>query len=205
MQNQFYNQPAVDWAKQNLAQPVEIKLLFGGRWKMLLVYALLFSVPLLIIALGAVRVLTEKIENGWFGLFACNGILLLPCFVIVFVGAYMRQKLVKSLDASGVKSSLGRKFLWENLYYIDHVSKSMRVANVSHKIEDNQLELVFADGKAIIPPLIKDRERIWNLINSIPAQVKFDGKIVTAQPQNNIGEIFMKELERLTAENKRNK
>lgn len=169
MQNQFYNQPAVDWAKQNLAQPVEIKLLFGERWKMFLVYALLFSVPLLIIALGVVRVLTEKIENGWFGFFAGSGILLLPCFVIVFVGKHTRQKLVKSLDSSGVKSSMGRKFLWENLYYIEHVSKFTRVANVSRKIEDNQLELVFADGKAIIPPLIKDRERIWSLINSIPA------------------------------------
>ncbi|MDQ2746842.1 MAG: hypothetical protein M3T96_06250, partial [Acidobacteriota bacterium] len=137
--------------------------------------------------------------------FLCSGVLLLPCLVIVLVGVSTRQKLVKSLDANGVKSSMGRRFLWENLYYIDHVSKTTRIANVSRKIEDNQIELVFADGKAIIPPMIQDRERIWNLINSIPAQVKVDGEIKTVQPQNNVGDYFMKELERLTAENNRTK
>jgi hypothetical protein len=210
MQNQFYNQPVVDWAKQNLSQPVEIKLLFGKRWQRFLVYALLFSIPLLIIAGFIFLKLTGGTGGSWGGIFLCSGVLLLPGFVIVLVGTFTRQKLVKSLDASGVKSSMGRKFLWENLFYIDHVSKITRVANVSRKIDDNQLEFVFADGKAIIPPLIKDREQIWNFINTIPAQVKFDGEIKAVQPQNppagNTGaDDFMRELEQLAGQNRQNK
>jgi len=181
MQNQFYNQAVVNWAQQNLSPPVEIKLLFSGRWQRLLVYVLLFSVPLLIIAGFIFLKLTGGSGANWFGIFLCSGVLLLPGFAIILGGAFTRQKLVKSLDAGGVHSSMGRKFLWENLHYIDHVSKHARAGGVSRVTEDNQLELVFADGKAIIPPMIKNREQIWNLINSIPVQIKDDGKLRTAQ------------------------
>ncbi len=190
MQNQFYNQSAVNWARQNLPQPVEIKLLFGGRWQRILVYALLFSIPLLIIAGVIFLKLTGGNQTSWFGVFLCSGALLLPCFVIVLVGIFTRQKLVKSLAASGVKSSMGRIFLWENLYYIDHVSKIFRAGGVTRKIEDNQLELVFADGKAIIPPLIKNRDQIWNLINSIPAQIKDDGQVRAAPADPRIEDLL---------------
>ena len=122
-------------------------------------------------------------ELKWSGVVLCGGVLLLPSAVIVMLGVLTQQKFVKSLDVAGVKSSLGRRFLWENLYYVDHVSKITRVAGVSRKTEDNQLELIFADGKAIIPPLIYDRERIWELVNSAPAQVKFDGESKTEQSQ----------------------
>lgn len=205
MQNQFYNRAVVDWAKQNLSQTVAIELLFGERWKMVIVYALLFSIPLLLIALLLLRVLTEKNDHGWFGFVLCSGILLLPCFVIVLVGMFTRKKLVKSLDADGVNSSIGRRFLWENLYYIDHVSKFRRVGGVTHKTEDNQLELVFADGKTIIPPLIKNRDQIWILVNSIPAQVKFDGEIRETERRNISTDDFMRELARLAGQNEQNK
>ena len=191
MQQKFYNQPVVNWAKQTLAEPVEIKIMFASRWARLLVYAALLSIPVLIIAVMIFLKLAGRGSGGpgWFGIFLCGGAMLLPAFVIILLGMFMQQKFVKSLDAAGVKSSLGKKFLWENLYYIDHVSKITRVAGVTHKTEDNQLELVFADGKAIIPPLIYDRERIWALINSAPAQVKFDGEVRAAQPQNPAGNI----------------
>lgn len=205
MKSEFYNQPVVNWAQQNLAQSVEIRLRFASRWARLLVYALLFSIPVLIIAAFIFLKLTGGTEANWLGIFLCGGVLILPGIVIVLLGALTRQKLVKSLDASGVRSSMGKRFLWQNLYYIDHVSKITRAGGVSRKTEDNQLELVFADGKAIIPPLILDRERIWNLVNSIPAQVKFDGEVRTVQPQNMGAEDFMKELERLAAQNKQNK
>ncbi len=183
--NQFYNQPVVNWAKQTFAQPVEIKLRFGSRGARTLVYLLLLSVPLLIVAGFIFLKLQDKTgELKWSGVMLCGGVMLLPPAVIVLLGVLTQQKFVKSLDVAGVKSSLGKRFLWENLYYVDHVSKITRVAGVSRKTEDNQLELVFADGKAIIPPLIYDREGIWELINSAPTQVKFDGEIRTAQPQN---------------------
>jgi hypothetical protein len=65
---------------------------------------------------------------------------------------------------------------------VDHVSKTTREGGVTRKIEDNQLELVFADGKAIIPPLIEDRERIWALINTMPAEVRDDGEVRARLP-----------------------
>jgi hypothetical protein len=46
---------------------------------------------------------------------------------------------------------------------------------VSRRVKDNQLDLVFEGGKLIIPPMIHDRGRVWELINSMPAQVRDDG------------------------------
>jgi hypothetical protein len=210
MQSEFYNQPVVNWAKQNLAQPVEIKLRFASRRARILLYSLLYLLPVLVIAGLIARKVTEGGDLNWMGVVLCGGVMLVPPSAIVLIGIVTQQKLVKSLDADGVKSSMGRRFLWQNLYYVDHVSKTTRAGGVTRKTEDNQLELVFARGKAIIPPLIQDRERIWNLINSAPAQVKFDGEIKTAQEtQDAFREIsaddFMKELERLAGQNKQNK
>lgn len=209
MQQKFYNQPVVNWANQTLAQPVEIKLLFASRWARLLVYALLLSIPLLIIATFIFLKLTGGTDAQWGGIFLCGGVMILPAIVIILLGASTRQKFVKALDTSGVKSSMGKRFLWENLYYVDHVSKITRVGGVSRKTEDNQLELVFADGKAIIPPLIYDRERIWSLINSIPVQVKFDGEIRSAQPQNPAGGMdfddIAKAMDEMKAQHDQNK
>jgi len=109
-------------------------------------------------------------------------VLLVPAGVIVLLGARTRQTLVESLDADGVSITGGRRFLWDNLQYVDHVSKTTRDGGVTRKIEDNQLELVFANGKAIIPPLIDDRERIWALINTMPAQVRDDGQVRAGRP-----------------------
>ena len=214
MQQTFYNQPVVNWAKQNLSQPVEIKLRFASRGARIFLYLLLFSIPLLIIAGLIARKIQEGDKLGWRGVFLCGGVMLIPPFVIVLIGILTRQKLVKSLDAGSVKSFLGRKFLWENLYYVDHVTKITRVGGVTRRIKDNQLELVFADGKAIIPPLIFDRERIWSLINSIPAQVRDDGEIRKTEPlaksragadgNQNFDEI-VKAMQELKAEQDRNK
>lgn len=188
MQPQFYNQPVVNWAKQTLTQPVEIKQRFSSRWARIFAYSLLYLFPVLVFVGAIVWKLTEDYNPpSWWGVLLCGGVILLPPTVIVLLGLLVQQKLVKSLDAAGVRSSLGKKFLWENLYYVDHVSKHYRAGGVSRKIEDNQLELVFADGKAIIPPLIYDRERIWNLINSMPAQIRDDGEVRTAQAQNPAG------------------
>ena len=46
---------------------------------------------------------------------------------------------------------------------------------MTRRVSDNQLELVFEDGKVTIPPLIHDRGRIWDLINAMPSQVRDDG------------------------------
>ena len=184
MQNEVYNQPVVNWAKQNLPQSVEIKQRFASSGARILIYALLFSIPVLIVAGFVFLKLQGKSEASWWGVFLCGGVLMIPPAVIILLGALTRQKLVKSLDADGVRSSMGRRFLWQNFYYVDHVSKHSNFGGVRRVVKDNQLELVFADGKAIIPPLIENREQIWNLINSMPAQVRDDGVVREAKPAN---------------------
>ena len=45
---------------------------------------------------------------------------------------------------------------------------------------DNQLEMVFSNGKAIIPPMIDERARVWALVNSMPVEVRDDGQVRAA-------------------------
>ena len=146
-------------------------------------YVLLFSVPFLIVSCQSFLKLSGFAKGvSWWGIFLLGFILLIPAGVIVLLGARTRQTLVRSLDADGVSTAPGRRFLWENLHYVDHVSKITRAGGVTRKTEDNQLELVFADGRAIIPPLIDDRERMWALINAMPAEVRVDGQLRAELP-----------------------
>jgi hypothetical protein len=177
MQDEPRNQPVVHWAKQNVPHPVHIRPR-SGKGARTLMYVLLFSVPFLIVSCQSFLKLSGFAKGvSWWGIFLLGFVLVIPAGVIVLLGARTRQTLVNSLDADGVSTARGRRLLWENLQYVDHVSKTTRDGGVTRKIEDNQLELVFANGKAIIPPLIEDRERIWALINTMPAQVRDDGQV----------------------------
>jgi hypothetical protein len=95
--------------------------------------------------------------------------------VIALAAAYVRRGFARSLDAAGVSGSFGQRFPWAKLYYVDHVTKVFRAGGVTRRIKDNQLELVFEGGKLVIPPLIHDRAAVWELINSMPAEVRDDG------------------------------
>lgn len=172
----YYNQPVVDWAKQNIRDRVEVRPLFSSRVGRILTYTLLFCVPGGFFALGLVMLaLGAKAKDGVGAAFLFGFLTLIPCGLIAFVAAYVRRGLAKSLDAEGVSGSFGQRFLWGKLYYVDHVTKHYRVDRVSGRIKDNQLELVFEGGKVIIPPLIHNRARVWELINGMPGKVRDDG------------------------------
>ena len=171
----------VHWAKQNLGQPVRIKL-SASQPARTLVHVLLFSVPFAIVVAMAFLKLSGFHKASWWGIFLLGVVLSIPAGVIAWFGARTRQTLVESLDADGATATRGQRFLWENLRCVDHVSKVMREGGVTRRIEDNQLELVFSNGKAIIPPLIEERERIWALINSAPAEVRIDGQVTASAP-----------------------
>ena len=178
MPRESRNQSVVDWAKQNLSQPVRIRLRFATKPGRALVYLLLFSVPFVLVAAMVFLKLSGSAKSvTWWGIFLLGFVLSIPGAVIMLLGARTRQTLLESLDAEGVRSSRGRRFVWGNLRYVDHVSKITRVGGLTRKVEDNQLELVFSDGKAIIPPLIEDRERLWALIDTMPAEVRDDGAV----------------------------
>jgi hypothetical protein len=119
--------------------------------------------------------LGAKVRTIVFGAFFFGFILMIPCGIITLLGAYVRRGFAKSLDAEGVNGTIGRKLPWGKLYYVDHVTKRARAGRVSHTVKDNQLELVFEGGKLIIPPLIHERVKMWDLINSMPAEGRDDG------------------------------
>ena len=181
---QPHEQTILDWAKQNLPQPVAIRLR-EGKGARTLMHVLLLSIPLLIVSCQSFVKLSGFAKGvSWWGIFLLGFVLLIPAGVIILMGARTRQTLVEVLDTDGVRTARGRRFLWQHLRYVDHVSKITRVGGATHKLEDNQLELVFSDGKAIIPPRIEDRERLWALINSMPAEVRDDGEVrATGSPR----------------------
>ncbi|MBV9926936.1 MAG: hypothetical protein JOZ96_18100 [Acidobacteria bacterium] len=173
---QYYNQPVADWARQNIRGRVEVRRLFGSRLGMIFTYVLLFSIPGAFLLLGLVMLaLGAKAGDGVGALFFFGFLLLFPCGLIALLGAYVRRGLAKSLDAEGVSAALGKRFPWGKLYYVDHVTKHLRAGRVSRQVKDNQLELVFEGGKVIIPPLIHERAAVWELVNSMPAEVRDDG------------------------------
>lgn len=172
----YYNRPVVDWARQNIRGRVEVRPLFSSRVGRILTYTLLFCVPGAFFALGLVALaLGAKDPSTGYGPFVFGLLMLIPCGVIAMLGAYVHRGFAKSLDAEGVNAALGKKFPWGKLYYVDHVTKRYRAGRVSGRIKDNQLEMVFEGGKVIIPPLIHDRARLWELINGMPAKVMDDG------------------------------
>ena len=174
--NEYYNRPVAEWARQNIRGRVEVRRLFSSRWGVIFTYALLFFAPGLFFLLGLFAIALGARDRATVaGPFVFAFLLMIPCGGIALLGAYVRRGLAKSLDAEGVNGAMGLKFPWGKLYYVDHVTKHFRAGGVSRKVKDNQLELVFEGGKVIIPPLIHDREALWTLINSMPAEVRDDG------------------------------
>ena len=178
----YYNRPVADWARQNIRGRVEVRRLFSSTAGRILAYSLLFCVPggffafgLLMFALGA------RDRHTVIAPFVFGFLTLIPCGIIALVGAYARRGFARSLDAEGVSGSLGQRFPWGKLYYVDHVTKIVRAGEVTRRIKDNQLELVFEGGKVVIPPLIHDRAAVWELVNGMPAEVRDDG--VRRQPE----------------------
>ena len=173
---EYYNRPLADWARRNIRGRVEVRLLFSSRAGRILAHALLFSVPGAFFALGLVMLaLDVKAKDGVGAAFLFGFLTLIPCGLIALVAAYVRRGFAKSLDAEGVSGSFGQRFLWGKLHYVGHVTKHYRVGRVSRRVKDKQLELAFEGGKVIIPPLIRDREAVWALVNRLPAEARDDG------------------------------
>jgi hypothetical protein len=168
------NQKVIDWARSNLAERVEIRSIAQNRLVMVLTYGALFLIPGLFMLVGILSWLLgggsgrDKTPQA---ALACGFVLLIPMGIIVLVGYLTRQRFPRYLDAEGVYSPKG-EFLWRDLAYVDHVTKFVdrRGLISDRKIEDNNLDLVFTQGTVTIPPLIKDKERIWRLIHSIPCE-----------------------------------
>ena len=180
----YYNGPAADWARRNIKTPVEIRKRFSSTAGKVFTYSLIFCVPAAFFALGLFGIVTGvKDRNAVYAAIFFGFLLMIPFGFIALLGVYVRRGLAESLDSEGVNAPLGRKFYWGKLYYVDHVTKYFRAGMTSCRVRDNQLELVFKNGKVTIPPLIHDRDKIWDLINAVPSQVRDDGAPRVTGPQ----------------------
>ena len=85
----------------------------------------------------------------------------------------------------------GKKYRWENLQYLDYVTvhrnfvRGYRVYQVLLRalsnlifagVERVKIEMFFTDGTATLAPLIEDQREVLDLMDTIPARRKFDGK-----------------------------
>jgi hypothetical protein len=193
--NQTVNEPAVNWARQALPQTVEVKikehkillgiamglliLIFGG-----IALAIYASAILSFMAKGWSSQVTGGLIGGTFFL------IVLIAFVggLFLLGKLTRKHFAKSFDGEGVRTRGGRSFRWADLHYLDY--KRMNVKINPHQlaasatqvalmagVEKVTVNMVFAGGKAVIPPLIIDQPQILGLLNSIPVQRRENGTV----------------------------
>jgi hypothetical protein len=203
MAEQYLNQAAAEWARRNLAREIEIKLR-GNSWSARIVVALamlflgviFFGIPAILLFNAAAKF----VAHGWGaevskhlrpGIFFLAGFGGLTVFLFSYVRA-LRRKLVRLLSADGVTTRGGKKYRWENLQYLNYVTvqrnfvRGYRVYHVLLRalinlifagVERLKIEMVFTDGTATLAPLIENQREVLDLMETIPARRKSNGKI----------------------------
>jgi hypothetical protein len=197
--DQFINQPVVNWASQTLPQAVEVKLKENSLgFKILLGFcfaflALIFlGIPLLIYISAISTFLSEgwnsKVSGGLMG-----GTVFLVIFGALALGIFLlmrftRRKFARVISLEGVETRSGQRFAWETLHFLNYKKVN---AQINHRnlaasatraallagVEKVTVEMVFAGGTAVVPPLIQNQPEILALLNSMPVQRRDDGTI----------------------------
>ena len=197
--NQYFGHPVINWANQNLQLPVEIKLKGTSiGYKILLgfCFAFLALVFLGIPLLFYISAITTFVDKGWNQKVSgalVGGTVFLAVAVMIFLAIFFlliftRRKFAKVLSLQGVETRGGQKFVWEKLQFLNYKQVVTQVngrsfaANVAQAamlagVEKVTVEMVFEDGKAVVPPLIEHQPEILALLNSIPAERRDEGKI----------------------------
>lgn len=198
MAEQYSNQAAAEWARRNLARGIEIKLR-ESSWPARVVVALamlflgviFFGIPAILFFNAAAKF----VAHGWgaevskplrLGIFFLAGFGGLAVFLFSYVRA-LRRRLVRFLSADGVTTRGGKKYRWENLQHLDYVTVRWKVSRnnallrviinlIFAGVERVKIEMVFTDGTATLAPLIADQRNVLDLLNTIPARRKSDGK-----------------------------
>jgi hypothetical protein len=203
MAEQYLNQAAAEWARRNLAREIEIKLR-GNSWPARVVVALamlflgviFFGIPAILLFNAAAKF----VAHGWGaevskplrpGIFFLAGFGGLALFLFSYVRA-LRRRLVSFLGADGVTTRGGKKYRWENLQYLNYVTvhrnfvRGYRVYHVLLRalsnfifagVERLKIEMFFTDGTATLAPLIENQREVLDLMDTIPARRKSNGKI----------------------------
>jgi hypothetical protein len=120
------------------------------------------------------------------GIFFLAGFGGLAVLLFFYVRA-LRRRLVSFLGADGVTTRGGGKYRWENLQYLDYVTVQWKVSRnnfllravinlIFAGVERVKIEMFFTDGTATLAPLIENQREMPDLMDTIPARRKFDGK-----------------------------
>lgn len=194
---EFINQPVVNWAKQKLANRVEVNLRYSSPVaKVFLGCAVAFLALVffgLPIALG-VGAIVKAIDQGWSDdvtRYLVVSVFMFLVFAalfsaIIFLPRIPRRKFVRHLDSEGVETRSGQKYQWGKLYYLDY--KNVHIARGNFAVAATQaaimagskrvtVELVFEAGKAVIPPLTANQPELLGLLETMPVQRRDDGQV----------------------------
>lgn len=195
--NQFINQPVVNWARHSLPQSVEVKLK-GNSLIAKIFLGLCFGFLGLIFGSIALMFFISAIQGfvrrGWtqqetVSLFV--GVVFLVIFGAIVSGIsllakFTRRKFARFISAEGVETRGGQRFAWENLHFLNYkkvdaqidrrnLAASATRAAILAGVEKVTIEMVFANGTAVVPPLLENQPEILNLLNSMPVQRRDEG------------------------------
>ena len=203
MAEPYLNQASAEWARRNLARGIEIKLR-ENSWlarivvalALLFLGAIFFGIPMILFFSAAAKF----VAHGWsaevskalrMGIFFLAGFGGLAVFLFSYVRG-VRRRLVRLISADGVTTRGGKQYRWENLQYLDYVTVHrsfvggarayhvlLRVLSkrMFAGVENLKIEMVFTDGTATLAPLIENQREVLDLMSTIPARRKSDGKI----------------------------
>jgi hypothetical protein len=195
----FINQPVVNWARQNLPRTVEVKLKGNSLFARILLgfcfafLGLIFlGIPLLFFYSAITAFLadgwSQKVSGGLFGGTIFLGIFGLFSLGIFFLLKFTRRKFAKFFSSAGVETRGGQKFGWEKLHFLDYKQVNTQIngrqiaasavrAAILAGVEKVTVEMVFENGKAVVPPLLENQPEILALLNSMPVQRRDEGKV----------------------------
>ena len=131
---------------------------------------------------------SQKVSSGLTG-----GTIFLAAFALLTLGLFFflksaRRQFAKIISSEGVETRGGQKFVWEKLHFLDYKKVTTQynrnqpgLSAVSKAIlagvEKVTVEMVFENGKAIVPPLIHNQPEILALLNSVPAERRNEGEV----------------------------
>lgn len=177
------------WAATNLSVPVEVRLkiipVIVVTCSSLYILPIIFSIYAVFMNLsggGGPQLLV--FAAAFFGLITFC--IIIGLLIAIPIRLLSERRSVRYMDASGIETRNGEKHSWEQLQKINFVKSSGVslhglgcLVNLILSPILNALmfrgssrfisELIFVDGKAVVPPLIKDSKTIFELVKTIPA------------------------------------
>jgi hypothetical protein len=131
---------------------------------------------------------TSQVTGGLVGGTFFLGVLTAFIGGLFLLGKFTRKHFAQFLDTEGVRTRGGKTFRWADLYYLDHKKMNVKINSdqlaasatqvaLMAGVEKVTVDMVFADGKAVIPPLITDQSQILGLLNTIPVQRRENGSV----------------------------